>query len=97
MSENWNEKAIYMYGEGKKINEIATELELSRKTISKYINSLPCSILSAAKEKRREISSEKRKKQKKAYRDRTSEVEKAQLKRQHEIDVLVLSREKYFD
>lgn len=97
MVENWNEKALNLYSEGKKINEIATELKLSRKTISKYINSLPCSTLSSAKDKRKKISSEKRKKQKKSYRDRTTEVEKARLKRQHEIDVLVLSRERYFD
>lgn len=97
MVENWNEKAFNMYTEGKKINEIATELKLSRKTISKYINSLPCSTLSSVKDKRKEISSERRKKQKKVYRDRTTEVEKARLKRQHEIDVLVLSRERYFD
>lgn len=97
MVENWNEKAFNLYTEGKKINEIASELKLSRKTISKYINALPCSTLSSAKDKRKEISSEKRKKQKKAYQDRTTEVEKARLKRQHEIDVLVLSRERYFD
>lgn len=97
MVENWNEKALNLYGKGKKINEIATELKLSRKTISKYINSLPCSTLSLAKDKRKEISSERRKEQKKAYRDRTTESEKAQLKRQHEIDVIVLSRERYFD
>ena len=94
--ENWNEKALNLYSEGKKINEIAEELKLTRKTVSKYINSLPCSTLSSAKNKRKEINSERRKKQKKAYRDRTSEGQKAQLKRQHEIDVMVLSSERYF-
>jgi len=95
--ENWNEKALTLYTEGKKINDIAIELELSRKTVSKYINSLPCSVLEETKRIRKDISANKRKKQKKAYRDRTSEVEKAQLKRQHEIDVMVLSSEKYFN
>lgn len=94
--ENWNEKALNLYSEGKKINEIAEELKLSRKTISKYINSLPCSALAQVKSQRKEISLKRRKKQKKAYRDSTSDVQKAQLKRQHEIDVLVLSRERFF-
>lgn len=94
--EFWNERALNLYSEGKKINEIAEELKLSRKTISKYINSLPCSTLSQVKAQRKEISIKRRKKQKKAYRDSTTETEKAQLKRQHEIDVMVLSRERFF-
>lgn len=97
MVENWYENALNMYREGKKINEIATELKLSRKTVSKYINSLSCSTLEETKNIRKGISLNKRKEQKKAYRDRTSEVQKAQLKRQHEIDVIVLSSEKYFN
>ena len=66
--EFWNERALNLYSEGKKINEIAEELKLSRKTISKYINSLPCSTLSQVKAQRKEISIKRRKKQKKAYR-----------------------------
>lgn len=98
MVENWNEKAFNLYSEGKKINEIATELKLSRKTISKYINSLPCSTLSSAKDKRKEISKERRKEQKKAYRENNGfNFAGISVQRQHEIDVLVLSRERYFD
>lgn len=97
MVESWNEKALSLYTEGKKINEIATELNLSRKTVSKYINSLPCSTLEETKNIRKSINLNRRKEQKKAYRDRTSEVQKARLKRQHEIDVMVLSSEKYFN
>ncbi len=94
---NWHEQANNLFKEGKKINDIASELNLSRKTVSKYINSLPCSTLEETKNIRKSISLNKRKEQKKAYRDRTSEVQKAQLKRQHEIDVMILSSEKYFN
>ncbi len=95
---NWHEQASSMFKSGEKtINDIAAELGLSRKTVSKYINSLPCSVIEDAKNIRKSINVDKRKEQKKAYKDKTSEVQKAQLKRQHEIDVMILSSEKYFN
>lgn len=96
MVENWKEKAEEMYAAGEKINTIAAELQLSRKTVSKYINSLPCSTLSQVKEKRKEMSIERRQEQKRAYRKNKFNFQGVSLRRQHEIDVMVLSREKYY-
>lgn len=96
MVENWKEKAEKMYAAGEKINEIADRLKLSRKTVSKYINSLPCSTLSQVKEKRKEMSAERRKEQKRAYRKNEFNFMGVSLQRQHDIDVMVLSRERYF-
>lgn len=93
---NWKKVAEEMYADGKKINDIAATLQLSRKTVSKYINSLPCSVMTQVKEKRKKMSMERRKEQKKSYRKNELHFEGVSLRRQHDIDVMVLSREKYF-
>lgn len=94
MVDKWQDEALKLYKEGKKITDISSLIGKSRKTVSTYINSLECSPL--IKEERREISKERRKAQKKQYKDKTTEAQKVMLKRQHEIDVMVLSREKYY-
>ncbi len=94
MVDNWKDEALKLYKEGKKITDISSLIGKSRKTVSAYVNSLDCS--PQLKEERKEINKERRKEQKKQYKDRTSEAQKAMLKRQHDIDVMVLSSEKYY-
>lgn len=92
--KDWHDEALKLYKAGKTITDISSLIGKSRKTVSAYINSLDC--LSELKEERKAICKERRKEQKKQYRDRTSEAQKAILKRQHEIDVMVLSSERYY-
>lgn len=94
MVDKWQDEALKLYKEGKKITDISSLIGKSRKTVSSYINSLDCTPL--LKEERKEISKVRRTEQKKQYRDKTTEAQKAMLKRQHDIDVIVLSREKYY-
>lgn len=91
---DWKEEAVLLYRSGKKITDIAEELGKSRKTISNYINSLP--ELQEMNSVRKQQSKENRKQYKSQWK-RNSVVEAAMLKRQHDIDVMVLSREQYFN
>ncbi len=92
--EKWQDEALKLYKAGKKITNISSLIGKSRKTVSNYINSLEC--IPPLKEERKKMSMARRKEQKKQYKDRTSEAQKAMLKRQHEIDVTVLSRERFY-
>lgn len=92
---NWKEEAVTLYTAGIKITKIAEMVNKSRKTVSEYINSL--SNLDAVKDIRKELKKNERKEQKRTWKAKFTEAEKAQLKRQHDIDVTVLSREKYFE
>ena len=95
----WKEKAEDLYfKQHKKIVEIATILDRDRKTISTFLASQEG--FDAEKEYRKEVSKTKRIKDKKEWEKknrsgRLGNFEKEILKRQHEVDVMVLSAEKY--
>lgn len=93
--ENWQEEAATLYAAGIKINKISEIMNKSRKTVSAYINNL--SNFNAIKDIRKELKKNERKEQKRIWKAKFTEAEKAQLKRQHDIDVMVLSREKFFN
>lgn len=94
----WQAQAEKMYfEEGKKIVEIAKVLGKTRKTISKHLSSLPA--FQIEKEKRKAQNQEKRQEYKKDWEDknrkpRGSNIDGILLKRQHCIDVMVLSYER---
>ncbi len=91
---DWKKEALSLYKEGHKITTIANRLGKSRKTVSEYINRLP--ELQKVNAARKEQSEEKRKVYKRNWK-RSAARDAALLKRQHEIDVMVLSREQYFN
>lgn len=94
----WREKAKKLYFlEKKTITDIAKELGKSRKTISLFLNSTKN--IQEEKQKRKELSQKKKKEAKAAKRrnrSRTGEIHPGILKREHEIAVQILSREKYY-
>ncbi|HBB28152.1 MAG TPA: hypothetical protein DC000_02695 [Clostridiales bacterium] len=92
---NWKDEAVTLYAAGIKINKIAELVCKSRKAISEHINSLDN--LAAIKDVRTELKKNERKEQKRTWKAKFTEAEKAQLKRQHDIDVTVLSKERFFD
>lgn len=91
---DWKENAEVLYKNGVKINDIAVSLKKSRKTISEHINSLQ--ELKKLKEQRQQLSMENRKEYKRNWK-RSNAVDSALMKRQHDIDVMVLSSEQYFN
>lgn len=92
---DWKTEALKLYQTGSKITDIAKRIGKSRKTISKYINSLPD--LTAINAARRDAGIKKRREYKRNWKRRSSDVDAALMKRQHNIDVMVLSRERYFN
>lgn len=92
---DWKTEVLKLYKDGCKVTDIAKQLGKSRKTVSEYINGHPeLAVMNAA---RKEESAEKRKKYKRDWKRKSSAVDAALLKRQHNIDVMVLSREQYFN
>jgi len=94
---NWKEEANKLYyQEQMKITQIADLLGITRKTISVYLQSQPG--FEGEKNRRKVSNSEKRPEYKRNWnkkkRAKASELEAALLKRQHEIDVMVLSYER---
>lgn len=96
---NWKEKAyIKFFLQNKKIIDIASELGKTRKTISTYLSTFP--EYQDEKERRKFENKERRKVSQKEW-DRTkrnrndSFVEGALLRRQHFIDVAVLSADRH--
>ena len=97
---NWKDKAYELYfTEHKKINEISKIVGKSRQSVSAFLNTK--NIL-AEKEKRKTASSIKQRESNKANMRKVRRnidsafVESALIKRQHIIDVNVLSRERHF-
>ena len=87
---NWKDKAYELYFiEHKKINEISKILGKSRQSVSAFLNTK--NIL-AEKEKRKVASTIKQR----GRNIDSAFVESALIKRQHIIDVNVLSRERHF-
>ena len=97
---DWKDKAYMLYFvEHRKINDIAKLVGKSRQSVSAFLNTKN---IDAEKERRKDISKIKQKKRNKANMRRvrtegkSSLIEYALLKRQHIIDVNVLSRERHF-
>ncbi len=97
---NWKDEAYRLYfDEKRKINEISLILGKSRQSVSAFLNSKD---IEAEKKRRKK---ESRQRQKKSNRDNMKRVRKksnaalesALIKRQHIVDVGVLSRERFFD
>lgn len=98
--DNWKDKAYELYFvDHKRINEISKLVGKSRQSVSAFLNTK--NIL-AEKEKRKAVSRIKQRQKNKANMRKirknaeSSFVESALIKRQHIIDVNVLSRERHF-
>lgn len=97
---DWKEKVHKLYfEEHKKINEIAEIVGKSRKTVSKYLNSL--SGIKMEKQNRKNISKEKRKLYQRRWdmlhRTKLSEEDEQRImRRSHDVASAILSAEKYY-
>lgn len=98
----WKDKAYNLYfNEHKSINEISKIVGRSRQSVSAFLNAQ--NNISDEKQNRKTLSGIKRKKdnlenmRKVRKQRRNKVVENALLKRQHVIDVNVLSRERHFN
>lgn len=99
-AESWQESAEEYYRDGLKITDIEALLDVSRKSISAYLRSLPDH--EQIKEQRKRVSAGKRRQYKtekqKQYRQKAGgihAVTSETMKREHELAVIELSREKY--
>lgn len=81
------------YEKGERVGVIAKTLGVTRKTVSKHISK--CPNLEYINKVRKAISKEKRKEYKRQQK-KAAAFDAAYLKRQHEIDVRVLSSERFF-
>ncbi len=99
-TENWQERAEEYYRDGLKITDIEALLDVSRKSISAYLRSLPDYEQIREQRKKETAISRRQYKTKKQqqYRQKgcgiyavTSET----MRREHELAVMELSREKY--
>ena len=98
--DEWQGKAKEYYRDGLKITDIEALLGVSRKSISKYLRSLPD--YEQIKEQRRKESARRRREYKtekqRQYRetnDNLSSVTPETIRREHELAVMELSRERY--
>ncbi len=96
----WQEEALNLFfNQHKKISEIGQTLGKTRKTISVFLSSKEG--FKEEKDRRKTENKEKRKQDKEEYEKTKRNTgslgpyEKSILKRQHEIDVRVLSADKY--
>ena len=100
MESNWKEKAWKYYCDGLKISDIALLLEVSRQSVSAFLKSRPG--YQEEKERRRKENARKRRIYK-TERQRTYRAEAGipmrvtaeTMRREHELAVLELSRERY--
>lgn len=97
---DWKEKAREYYSDGLKITDIEVLLGISRKSISTYLKGLPD--YEQIKEMRRNESNKRRReyktKKQKEYRKQNFSaytVTGESMRREHELAVMELSREKY--
>lgn len=97
---DWRKKAKEYYQDGLKITDIEALLGISRKSISKYLQSLPD--YGQIKEMRKKESDKKRREYKtnkqRAYRKQpfcAYTVTGESMRREHELAVMELSRERY--
>lgn len=92
----WKTKAIELFVLGKKINEISNAVGKSRRTLSEFFNTVPAEL----KLKREAVKRDNRKNYQRDW-DKTKrsiniDVVYERVKRQHDIDVRVLSAERHF-
>ena len=97
---DWKDKAYMLYFiEHRKINDIAKLIGKSRQSVSAFLNTKN---IDEEKERRKTVSRIRQRESNKANmrrvrrEDKSSLIEYALLKRQHIIDVNVLSRERHF-
>lgn len=100
MESNWKEKASKYYNDGLKISDIALLLEVSRQSVSAFLKSQPG--FREEKERRKRENARKRRIYKtdkqRCYRAEqgiSMQVSAETMKREHELAVLELSRERY--
>lgn len=98
--KDWKREARYLYLVKKlNIGQVAKEVQKSRKSISTYLNTLNC--IRAEKERRKKANAEKRLEYKREW-DRANRnsiqmnVTGDTLRREHELAVMELSRERYY-
>lgn len=100
MESNWREKAAQYYRDGLKISDIALLLDVSRQSVSAFLKSVPgCQEEKYRRKKenagkRRAYKTEKQR----IYREKTAvpmQVTAETMRREHELAVLELSRERY--
>ncbi len=100
-ADNWKEKAREYYQDGLSFTDIEALLEVSRKSISSYIKSLP--EYGRIRERRQKGRAERRREYKtekqRQYRQQASPgihaVTGDTIRREHELAVMELSRERY--
>ena len=98
--KNWKDKAYELYFiEHKKINEISKLVGKSRQSVSAFLNTKN---IAEEKTRRKEVSKNRQRiknkeHMKKMRKNKNYIIENALLKRQHIIDVNVLSRERHFN
>lgn len=96
----WKQQAVFLFFvEKKSVVEISDSLKISRKTIGNYLNSLPG--YQTERQRRKADNAVKRKEYQRIWdREQRSErytrVDGDSLRREHELAVLLLSRDKYF-
>lgn len=91
-----NEAAQLFFGQGKSLVDIADLTGVSRKTLSFYLQTLPG--YTAERERRKEENKRKRKEYQREWdrkNRRYTAVNAETMRREHELAVLILSREKY--
>lgn len=100
MESSWKETAGKYYRDGLRITDIAVLLEVSRQSVSAYLKAMPD--YDEIKEARRRAASASRRKYKtekqRVYRsaqDGIMAVTAESMRREHELAVMELSREKY--
>lgn len=100
MESNWKEKASKYYMDGLKISDIALLLDVSRQSVSAFLKSQPGFL--QEKERRKKENARKRRIYKtdkqRSYRAEQGislQVSAETMKREHELAVLELSRERY--
>lgn len=97
---DWKSTAYHLYfDEHKKINEISKIVGKSRQSVSAFLNTKN---IAEEKTKRKEVSKNRQRIKNKEHmtkmrKNKNYIIENALLKRQHIIDVNVLSRERHFN
>lgn len=100
-AEEWKKRAAEYYRDGLSYTDIEALLDVSRKSISSYISNLPeygqiCAVRKkASAAKRRVYKTEKQRQYRQQGSSGNYAVTGETLKREHELAVMELSRERY--
>lgn len=99
--DDWKKKAIEYYRDGLSFTDIEALLEVSRKSVSSYIRGLPeydqirAARKKASAEKRRAYKTEKQRQYRQQAMPTVFAITGETIRREHELAVLELSRERY--